>query len=770
MQTSYAQTPASNRAPLTIEPIEVIGTTPTPGFDVPRDRIPANVRVFDTRDFRDAPSLSLPDFMARQLPSVNLNEIQGNPLQSSVNYRGFQASPLLGAPQGLSVYQDGVRINESFGDLVHWDLIPRNAISSMTLLPGSNPLFGLNTLGGAISLRTKRGDTHVGTHVEAEGGSFGRRMLALEHGGFSDNTALYVAATRFSEDGWRDHSPSDATQLFGKLTHRDARHDLHLSLTHGDTDLTGNGLVPESMQRQSRTRVFTVPDNTRNQMNMLTINGGLWTSDDTRLSGTLYHRRNRTSSLNSDVNPGFENDATLDGSTGANAGAGFDRSTGNRNRLATMQRTTGVNLQWSLNTSAHNLAVGFAHDRGDSEFTQHAGAGIFDVNRAVLEAIPGGALLRNRIRGLTRASGVFASETYAIAPRMHLTASARYNHMRVALQDLRVATPPNLDGDYRYRKLNPALGLTWGAAESFTTYVGFSQGNRAPSPIELGCADRANPCTLPNAMASDPFLKQVLARTYEAGVRGKISASINWNAGVYRTDNRDDILFVGTTGSAGFFTNYGATRRQGLELGINAKQTRWDWEVNYSLLRASFESAACLLAANNSSRGQSPECASPGDDLIRVNPGNRIPGLPEHNLKLTITTRTGPTTSIGADLGAFSRQYARGNENNLHQPGTITQGGTARTFLGSGTTPGYAVLNLNVKHELERGWELFGKITNLFDRRYQSGAALAENPFDNSGRFQTNSDNWARETFVAPGAPRAGWIGLRYQFAAARNR
>lgn len=749
--------------------VDVIGITPAPGIGQPRDRIPANAQVIDAPGIRDGQSLSLPDFMARRLPSVTINEIQGNPLQPSVNYRGFLAAPLLGAPQGLSVYQDGVRINESFGDIVHWDLIPHNAIASAAILPGSNPLFGLNTLGGAISVRTKSGDTHPGSSIEVHGGSFGRRSIAAEHGRVSASSALFLAASRFRESGWRDRSPSDATQLFGKLGHRDARLNLDLALAHGETDLTGNGLVPASMHNLSRRQVFTVPDNTRNLMNMLTLNGAYWLGDDARVSATLYSRRNRTRTLNGDVNPGFEDDAALDGSNGANAGSGFNRDTGGNNRSQTVQRTSGISLQWSRTAGSHALAIGVSHDRGDSNFEQSAGIGVFDAARAVEEANPGSNVIRNRLNGLTRANSVFASEVYEVMPLLHVSVSARYNSARVAIRDLRVFSAPNLDGDHRYRMLNPALGFTWRVADPVTAYGGVSQGNRAPSPIELGCADRANPCTLPNAMASDPFLKQVVARTIEAGFRGRSEGNLAWNAGVYRTDSRDDILFVGTTTSSGYFTNFGRTRRQGVELGLGAAQARSNWNMQYSLLRATFESDACLLSPNNSSRGQSVHCAARGNNLIHVIPGNRLPGLPAHSLKLSGDMRLDERSSLGADLAGFSRQFARGNENNLHQAGLATAGSTTRDFQGSGSTPGYAVLNLTAKRQLAHGWEFLGRIDNLFDRRYTTGAALAENPFNNAGRFQTNSDNWTRETFVAPGAPRAVWIGLRYAFAGVRN-
>jgi outer membrane receptor protein involved in Fe transport len=291
------------------------------------------------------------------------------------------------------------------------------------------------------------------------------------------------------------------------------------------------------------------------------------------------------------------------------------------------------------------------------------------------------------------------------------------------------------------------------------TYAGWNQGSRAPSPIELGCADPANPCTLPNALASDPYLKQVVTQTFEAGFRGKLSSSVNWNAGVYRSVNKDDILFVGTTTSAGYFTNFGKTRRQGAELGLDGDFGRFNWSINYSYVQATFRSSACLVSENNSSAGSFADCPSADNNLIQVTSGNKIPGIPEHQLKLIGDYRVTDKWLVGGMIVAFSDQYALGNENNQHQAGVNFNGDN---FEGSGKVPGYAVLNLNTRFKLDSNWELFGKIDNVFDKEYSSGAILAANSFDSAGNFQTNSDDWRHETFYAPGAPRAFWVGVKY--------
>lgn len=751
-----AFTPAMAADPvIQAETVEVIGNSPLAGIGVQRLHVPANVQSIGERQLEEQESLNLPEFMARRLPSVNINEIQGNPYQTDLNYRGFTASPLLGTAQGMSVYLDGVRINEPFGDTVNWELLPHSAIAGMDLIPGSNPVFGLNTLGGALAIRTKSGFTHPGSKLELSGGSFGRSNTEFEHGGNAGTLGWYVAGDWFREDGWRDYSKSDAKQFFAKLSHKSAAGEADLSLSRAVTRMVGNGLLPESMLSGPRGQIFTHPDQTRNDLVQLALNGRLWLTDTQSLSGNVYHRRSKTRTLNGDMNNDFEGGA-FDGVSNDESGA--------NHRTRTRQHGTGLSGQWNLNTRHQQLTVGASYDRAKMNFQQTEQLGIVDDTRGISSLAAESE--ENRLHGTTRTGSVFVTDTLTLTPALHLTASARYNMSHVTTFDELDRTAPNLDGDHKYRKLNPAIGLTWQALPAVNAYAGFSQGNRVPTPIELGCADPANPCTLPNAMAADPYLKQVIARTLEFGLRGKLAGDIGWNAGVYHTLSSDDILFVGTSTSAGYFTNFGKTRRQGVELGVDGSQGRVDWFANYSYLQATFRSAACLLAENNSSRGTAPECTAGGqDDEIAVHKGDYLPGLPKHSLKLGLSWRAGDWLRLGGDVQAFSGQFARGNENNAHQAGTYTDAlGNTRTFDGAGKTAGYAILNLNAEARLGGGWQMFAKVNNVFDKRYATASALAENPFNAAGGFQINSSDWHRETFVAPGAPRAAWLGVRYVF------
>lgn len=735
---------AQAEEPLELKSDEVVATTPLPGIDLPKDRVPANIQTLDDERLRKLGGQSLAEKLQRGLPSVNLNETQGNPYQADLNYRGFTASPLLGTAQGLSVFLDGVRINEAFGDVVHWDLIPQAAIAGAALVPGSNPLYGLNTLGGALALETKRGDTHPGGAAQLYGGSFGRYGGSVEHGGQHEEFSWYLAAEGMDEDGWRDHSPSEVGQLFGKFAWTTDSTDLALTLAHADNDLIGNGLIPESMHEQDRDAIFTYPDQTENRSHLMAFSGSHWLSDSDRLSGTVYLRRTRTATLNGDGNDEYEDEYEEWEDDGFLAGEGPE--TGVLNRTRTSQRAYGLALQWSRHAGAHQFAFGLSHDNTRASFHQSEQGGELTDKRGILATEaedPANSLL-----GRTRTSSLYATDTWSLTDALQLTGSLRYNRTRVVNTD---RMGDDLNGDFTYRKLNPALGFAWQLQPAVTLYGGYSQGNRAPTPIELGCADPENPCSLPNAMAADPFLEQVVTRTLEFGVRGQLASGTEWNVTAFRSLNHDDLLFVGTGGSKGYFINFGRTRRQGIELGLAGEQGPVDWRVDYTYLHATLQSSACILAENNSTEG---EGGCP-DDEIHISRGDYLPGLPKHNLKLGLDWNLNDRLRIGTTVLAYSEQYVRGNENNRHQSNDEVE--------GSGTLPGYAVVNLSADYRFARDWTLFGRVDNLFDKRYATSGALAENPFVGAGNaFETDPEEWRHEQFIAPGAPRAGWLGVRY--------
>lgn len=281
---------------------------PLPGLGLTKEEIPGNVQSISAKEIKEAHSLSLADLMNRKLQSVTVNDYQGNPFQMDVQYRGFTAGPQIGTPQGLSVFFDGIRVNEPFGDVVNWDMIPMNALAGVDVFPGSNPIFGLNTLGGAFALKTKDGFNNAGVDADVLTGSFGRKQLQLEGGWNNGTVGLFAAGNFFMEDGWRQNSPSKVNQLFTKASFRGEKLDLNLSALLVANDLTGNGLLPSQMYDRDRSSVYTSPDSTKNRLNQFQLSSSYFVNDTFTITGQIYRRNSKRHQKGSDVMMDYEPD------------------------------------------------------------------------------------------------------------------------------------------------------------------------------------------------------------------------------------------------------------------------------------------------------------------------------------------------------------------------------------------------------------------------------------------------------------------------------
>lgn len=813
---------AAAQAQIQLARVEVVGASPVAGSGVAREQVAAPVQTARAADIERSQAPDLSAFMNRRLGAVHVNEVQGNPLQADVNFRGFTASPLLGSAQGLSVYLDGVRLNQPFGDVVSWDLIPKAAIDTLALLPGSNPLFGLNTLGGALSVQTKTGFSHAGSSVQLQAGSFGRRTAEFEHGGHaSDGTHWYLTGQRLHERGWRENSPSDVSQLFAKLGRRSGDGDLTLTAALADTDLTGNGLQEGGFLARDRRSVYTQPDQTLNRAGLLNLAASHTLSDRWTLSGNAYARHIRTRTLNGDLNDDaldqavYQPNATERAALAAAGYSGFptagesaantpfprwrciaqallrdepaEKCNGVINHTLTQQRQAGVNLQarhdGTLLGWPSQTLLGAAAELSRSHFTRGSELGYLNPDRSITgvgafgDGVTGGDVdgepydTRVDLAGRSRTLSAFASSVLTLGAGTHLTVAGRYNHTTVRNRDAirpgGAGAPGSLDGDHRFRRLNPALGLTFTPVAGVNAWLGANQGSRTPSSIELGCADPAHPCKLPNAFAGDPPLKQVVTTTLEAGLRSAAGATLTWSLSVFRADNRDDLLFVADDAAGfGYFRNFGKTRRQGLELGLSGQPTRgFTAGAHLTLLDATYRTAEVVNGSANSSN-DAAQAGRPGvDGAIAIAPGDRLPLVPRRLLKVYAELDLGGGWQLGADALASSGSLARGNENGQHRPDGIY-------YLGAGRSAGYAVLNLHAAWAPAPALTLTVQLSNLADRDYATAAQLGPTGFTDTGAFQARpfAANGAGErplrhgTFYAPGAPRSVSVGLKYRF------
>jgi outer membrane receptor protein involved in Fe transport len=764
--------------------VDVVSTTPMPGIGLSINKVPANIQLVNGDEFRKQQSVTIADYMNNNLQGVSVVDTQNNPFQPDVTFRGFTASPLLGTPQGMSVYVDGVRVNESFGDAVNWDLIPMNAIANMSLIPGTNPLFGLNTLGGAISVQTKSGRTHQGGAAELSAGSWGRKTGSAEIGGVSKDGSVdyFFSANAFSEDGWRQASPTDVRQFFGKVGWQNETTKIDLSYTNANNDMIGNGLVQrEFMQTIGRNAIHTRPDQTKNTLSFLNLSGSHWFNDNVMFTGNTYYRNSKRKTLNGDVNDDFNYGADFgegllpSGDTAyvdlnaaladCNAGGDFEAAcTGALNRSSTKQSSYGLNGQFTFNQDLvgkkNQFTVGAAYDYSKIKFIQSSEMGLLNVDRSITGIGSMNDEADTNLVGKTKTYSLFGTNTLSLNDYWHVTGSARYNHVKVDNVD-QINAPtgapddPTLTGTHTFTRVNPAIGLNFTPTKDLTVYGSYNEGNRAPTSMELGCANPLVPCKLPNAMAGDPPLKQVVAKTFEGGLRGNLTEDIRWSAAVYRTENHSDIQFITTpsvTNGMGYFDNVGKTRRVGIDTNLAGKLGQFGWNVGYSYVDATYQND--LTLANEVNSTTTPD--TNGNDIINVRKGDRLANIPAHQLKVRLTYAVTPDWLIGSNITAFSDRYMRGNENNSHVD-------TGLDTLGNGKVAGYAIVNLDTRYNIGNGWSVFGKAVNVFDTEYNNGGMMGESMFAANGVF-TGSET--SSGFFSPGAPRAGWLGVRYEFLA----
>jgi outer membrane receptor protein involved in Fe transport len=756
----------------------IIGNTPLQGFGVPLNEVPSNVQTATGVDLQREQSLDTADYLNNNFSGINVSESAGNPFQIDVYYHGFTASPLLGTPEGLSVYVDGVRVNESFGDTVNWDLIPDSAINAVSLISGSNPVFGLNTLGGAISIQTKNGRDDPGTEIEAYDGSFGRHSFEAQTGGTLGAFDYFLSGNYFDETGWRDFGSSRVWQGFGKAGWQTQTTDLHLSYTYADDFLWGDGATPLSMLSYLREQTYT-PDYTRNLMHFVNLTGTQILGDHLLLSGNAFYRYVSTGVLNGNINDFYLEDNYAGPPTdctdsGANPATLAYCTPGQDSTSTLTQRAKGFGLQLTDSSAVlgwkNQGVVGVDYDDSADDFNELTEyGGIAPDHQLVYEPSPYNDFPLVSVGGGNRILGTYFTDTLSPSDLLHVTVAARYNRNRETIDGTSVDADPGdygdgflaaspVTGDHTFTRLNPSIGFTLTPTSYTTYYANYNEASRAPTVIELGCADAAVPCGLPDDFAADPDLKQVVAQTFEIGLRGNLAdQSFNWSADVFHTVNSNDIQFVATSINAGFFDNVGNTRREGLDVAFGGSEAGFTWKLAYSYVQATFQSSFVVNAPSNST--------ADAYGNIEVQPGDRMPLVPQHNGRLVLDYEFNEHLDVGANLIAVSGSYLHGNENNANVAGTTNAAtGAYVSPDGTGWIPGYVQLNCNGTYRFNDDLEIFARMTNVLNRNYYTAGFLTQNVYTPNGTFIANPDNWSNENNVVPSAPREIWGGVRVTF------
>jgi iron complex outermembrane recepter protein len=746
-----------------------------------RDKVPAMVTTVGASAFERSDSMNVTDTLMQRVPGAATSDVQGNSLMQDFRYRGFAASPLQGTPQGIAVYMNGIRLNEAFGDTVNWDLIPSNAIDRADVW-SSNPLFGLNALGGAISMQMKNGFTFHGVEAETMGGSYGRISGALQYGAQQDNTSVYVAVQGLKDDGWRYQSPTDLTRLYGDAGWRGDRSEVHLVAAAASNFFGVVGPTPIQLIDQDYKSVFTWPQTTLNQMGLVALNGNFAVSNAWSIQSNLYMRKFDQAHIDG-------NDADVEGCSGSSSfpgdlclqDDGFPVPPGGktlafRNQFAILDQngnpirfggnsvpygtidhtwtgtlTYGGSLQATSDAKVidhdNHFIVGGSVDRSHTNFSAESVLGFINPDLSVTPN-PVYAGMGSIIHTLgnigygpvaldaeTTYYGLYATDTFDVTPRLSATLGARLNVATIEMSD-ELGTSPGLNGSYTYQRLNPVTGLAYKIMPGLSAYGGYSEANRAPTPLELGCSNPNQPCLIEGFLVSDPPLQQVVARTVEGGLRGDTTigdGKVVWKAGLFRTSSTNDIINVASViAGRGVFQNVPATRRQGVEAGVEYHAPKWLLFANYSYTDATYQFSGSLSSPNN------PMADANGD--IFVMPGDKIPGIPLHQFKTGAEYAATEAWKIGADLVVVGSQYYVGDDSNQNPK-----------------LPAYSYVNLHSSYQVTKEVQVFGLVNNVFNQKFATYGTF----FDPTTVTNAISTVLTDQRTVTPSQPLSVYLGLR---------
>jgi iron complex outermembrane recepter protein len=690
--------------PIQLPPVRVLAPARLPGDLLPLDHVPGSVQILSGDALRGA--VTVQDALVG-LPGVTLGDQQGNRAQLDVTFRGFQVTSVTGVPQGISVFVDGVRMNEPTVEEVNFDLLPLDDVERIELIRGPSVLFGRNTLGGSLNILTRRGgDTHE-IVPELEFGSFGRQKYRLRASGPAGPLDYYVSGTYSEEDGWRDVSAVRLGRLFAKLGLTAGDTDATLSFQRAQNRIEQPGSLPLSELRRDRRQNFTGGDFFAPLLNLVTLDVRQTVAERMRVSVNGFARTLDAEQFNVNL---------------------LGADTRSFTRTTSAGGTLQLDHDGRVLDRANRLTVGL-------DYVHH------DVGVKVLEEEAGAAALDSKVHDDSHALAIYAQDSLDVArdllltgDALVLTAAARWDWLRHHIGDFGPGDGPDVGGTSTFARVNPRFGINYNPSKAASLYFTFAQGFRAPAFLELTCASPGTVCPgLQAGVAPDPPLKAVKANHYEVGARLTPRPWLGLELAAYRTDLRDDIFSVSPTGTTGlFFQNVGATRRQGVEVAADAHvDRRWDLRLSYTYTEATFLDDVDLATPRLTSGCVASPC------IQHVRAGSNLPLIPRHRLGAGIDFHATPWLTLWAAGTWVGAQRLRGDEANVER-----------------TLDSYAVVNLGARVQV-KAFSAFVTINNALNEQYET-----------FGTFGPNAKRAGTpiEPFLTPALPLHVDVGVAYRF------
>jgi outer membrane receptor protein involved in Fe transport len=687
---------------------------------VPLAEVPFPVQIVGRTNFQDAAGSTVADALTGS-PGISLTNQTGSTSQADIRIRGFALSPIVGVPQGVSVFVDGVRVNEADASQVHLSLIPEGAVERLELIRGPVGAFGRNSLAGALNIVTRRGMDRA-VDLQIESGSFGLMKGTLGASGSLGNFDGFLSANYEEADGWRDLSGTEERSIFAKAGWRGDRTDAWLSYTRASHTLSGPGPLPESWLNGGAlpADIINPPDDPR----VLQYTGG---SGDIFIPSLHF--------LNGRVERQLGDRWTLQGSA---YGRRVDFSQSNDNITEpdalglTDIRTSGSAVQLS-----YEAADGLIASAGTEWTRNHVEIEIREIPNRAFPSIP--TATTERLATDEDNIGVFGEVWWRARPTLAFYGSLRFDYVDLPVEDL---LDPSGSGRNQFSRLSGGLGLSKHINTAWNTFASFGRGFRAPVILEVMCADPDDPCQLPFELGPDPPLKAVVSDTWQAGLR-VAKARGNGEVAVYWSEVHNDIFNVTDldTPTRGFFTNLDRTRRLGAEAALTlvpfANQPDWTVSGAMGWTRATFQSPALLSAPflDDDDPADPGDPADDGPSPPEVEPGDLFPMVP--SLTGNLGVRYDTDDSVFALNGSWvGKQFLVGDEGNATTAKKLSR---------------YSLLHASVERRFGAAW-IYLRVSNILDADFRAYGVVSEN---------LRGPNLDVERFLTPGQPRRFSAGVR---------
>ena len=805
---AIAQTQAQD-----VEEIVIVGVVPA-GSSIETNKLAYPVQTATAEDLENIAALSIADFLRQSFASISLNDAQNNPMQPDLQYRGFTASPLLGLAQGIAVYQNGVRINEPLGDTVNWDLMPQSAIQEISLGGGSNPLYGLNSLGGSLVIDMKDGFDFEGANLEVSAGSFGRRVSNIEFGGNDGQLAYYLSIEHFDEDGWRDNSESDALNIYASIGWRSDDTQINLNYQHGESELIGNGSSPIELIDLDREAIFTGPDITENDMNMVSFDFSHEVSSSISFSGNIFHRENDTDSFNGDgtefgicefggmdtliegieeddleelglddddicksqfgnvndledflnitaMDMGEDEGFEIEGFEADElSGTGILSDEAINNLSNRNQESTGADFQWTYlgNFFGYEgqLVLGGAYFNGESKFNSVLELATIDPLTRLTTGLGTGTFVDEEATSIstqTESTSLYFSNILDLSGSVALTLSARGNITEVDLRD-RSGERPELNGSHRFTRINPAIGLTWQYNENLNLYGSYSESSRAPTPIELACNEGVFDLAVQFAIEDGEDPDDV---DFECRLPNAFLAD----------PPLDDVVAKSfEIGSRGYINDmryavglFNTTNHDDILFQTTGRSTGLFANVDKTR-RSGFEGSLSGQMQNFDWMFAYTHVQATFEDSFNVLSPNHDFADDEGE----ILVRSGDNIpGIPENQFKVLANYQPVDGLNL---GIDIASYSDQHLRGDESNQldeidGYTVVNLRARYRITDNLEVFANVHNLFDEEFETFGLLGEEP----GELEVPIiEDFTKPLFLGAASPRSGFIGIKYTF------